>query len=570
MSHDASLIHVEDTCHVILLECPRSILGFWMLPSFHATHPFLSRSTYAVSMRTESSDTDSKIPATSGPKKTKWPLIALVFLSCALLATSLCLASVKSDWDHYDDTLFPSGTSYPLPVTSVVKPTTLCGSLVVCVSMNEQWSVSRIIPSGVADGAVVIVVPAPVNDWASSEFHQMVLFLVNRLGDRAQVDRLRRNVLLVAPLSTNTSLTQTVNLFTRAYHGAKGPKLPDSITSAGTIHQLLVLDAVVEGEQNEVRILPFGTNGALSNLDFVMTSAWIFSDDRNSSLFMHPYGQACVWINELVKDSFGDQIQVLVLTMTNLGLFMVGQLVGKAPHASALERDIPSLTIWASFKERQGQTPRVGEYVQRVEALIQAMDSLTKTTSPKYIMSGPASYMEASALLLPTLLASIPLLLRLSLLPWNEFDGPKMGLALFAVSVVLPCSMMVGRVDVNSMNSLFFLIYMSFLGLMRETLTDSKTTIHAAAILLCLGIHGILIVSGNMTLACVSFWMWSTLLSLVGAPTNTIVGYASLVICLGLWAPVSVVPFVFRTCTFYVLLAYTPLHMLLCSLWFPA
>jgi len=342
-------------------------------------------------------------------------------------------------------------------------------------------------------------------------------------------------------------------------------------------------------------LLPQGKDGSLSCLDSIQLARQVLVGNDMSFLqhvSPHPYPETewAFWQfvvdgGGILPESWRDPIRSLV----SVTFFAASRAWGySAPHAEAGacrngNGGAMTLDLHLEGRTRTDLASRTARFVQTLETLIRVLDHASKNRPPSennnddssYLLTGDFSYILTSSISfrIAVLLATVSLLVKL----WSLGSRPKMqkvGLSLLGVSVVLPTSMVVGRVDDGAVNTLFLLLYFSYSGMVQERLGDAKTSIHATAIVLAMIMHVVLLLEtttfGNPSLALFSFWFWSTWICLT--PINLQskpLGYAGLMVLVALWPPLSIMPFVLGSCTYYVLFVYTPLHMLVGALWLP-
>ena len=514
-----------------------------------------------------------------------------------------------------------------------------------CYRHADEFTVTRIVPASNAvapvSEALVLVVPF-CKDWKANAFHFAFLQLIQRLSTAPW---LAKTVFFVSPAANNTatgtSLADCVDLFLEMYLGSASHhptratsaentplvSLPDAWSGA-MIRQLLVFDALTESKQqgvtelHQLEILTAGRRGLLPNMDLVVLIQRVYTRARflqtnkrwKAQTVLHPYSTAAdewlLWMERTTGTTVATlpaRVQAWANGLLQLLCFEYTLAVGPpAPHASALDRGIDSLTVRFRFygESPATQAAYLSESVQKVEAVVRGLSNLHERlhhSTSLYLFSVTSKFVKHEEYLVPNLLLLVPLVIRVVTLVL--FDIPRLDLVamLSAVSTMLMGTMAIAfllplvegiyasfpRVASDSLilfHSVIAAVYTAILWWKSQSLPTRKSllnntgtlqSVQLMACLVALYIH-VPIAFGHVSLAFPSALFWTPLIafpsfrqpstSTSSAPMR---GLVSMLVFLATFPSVFLVPRVFATYTPYVKYAYVPLHLLLTLLYLP-
>lgn len=456
------------------------------------------------------------------------------------------------------------------------------------------FDVARVVPLSSAVDAtseiIVVVVPAPSSTWMSSELHVPVLHMLQRLSDPQKCSWLAKTVLLVSPTTTNMALETTISAFLEAYSGAAHsvgsplPPLPPSY-SGGMIRNLLVVDVTIEEEEEsmtELRILTQGPHGALPNMDYVFAITAVYRQ-RATYTVMHPYGSLSRKMVGLVE-LYAPAVRGWAKDLSNMLLFAYTLAMGPyAPHAPALAHGIDAVTIEGVFhgQSKSKSSADVADMVRQVEHLIRGISNLHERlhhSITQYLLPSPSKFVAHTEYLIPNILLLLPLVGRvlfLLLVDIQRFRFRVAGQALLAVSVAIPLLLISHHVQVSVMDTLYTLsytlVYVATLRDKRDTdkQGDERKTVLLVACLLSLYLH-VPLTFAHSSLSYPSALLWTPLLafqSCHGQLRKKAPRKLKAAFLFATWPSFRLVPSLFKVYTPYVVVVYTPLHILLCVLW---
>ncbi len=439
------------------------------------------------------------------------------------------------------------------PVTSRDKRqeySTLCESLfnngglrdnVECIQHEEGFQVSKIVPiSNAVEPAetVAIVVSAPSDTWATSDFHNAILQLISRLSDPASCPWLAKNILVVSSTCNDVTMHSTVSLFLDSYLGSTQISPLATQFSFGILRNVLVVDINVNETDasfaNEIRILPHGRKGVLPNMDLVFGTMSMYSRSSflrsNTNMVMHSYGKLSRTWKDQIPSSLSPFAQQWAFELASMFLFAYQLAMGPhPPHFKALEKGIDALTIEVDLFGRQANANAV-ECVQKLEGVVRSLSNLHERlhhSITQYLLPSPTKFVSHAEYLIPNLLILLPLAIRavtLVLFDIQRFDFGTLQVVLVVGCTCLILSLIAFRTRSESvMNALYVIlfVYMCFGTPVRKGQQPVAygQSLQFLTCLVAIYMH-VPLVMAHVSLAFPSILVWSSLIAFPSFPVT--------------------------------------------------
>lgn len=504
--------------------------------------------------------------ATSAPsppcKRPRWPILLLPYIvgiawTCVHPILSVITGETKCRGWFIDESSLELGSlrldAKYFPVTSRDKRqeySTLCESLfnngglrdnVECIQHEEGFQVSKIVPiSNAVEPAetVAIVVSAPSDTWATSDFHNAILQLISRLSDPASCPWLAKNILVVSSTCNDVTMHSTVSLFLDSYLGSTQISPLATQFSFGILRNVLVVDINVNETDasfaNEIRILPHGRKGVLPNMDLVFGTMSMYSRSSflrsNTNMVMHSYGKLSRTWKDQIPSSLSPFAQQWAFELASMFLFAYQLAMGPhPPHFKALEKGIDALTIEVDLFGRQANANAV-ECVQKLEGVVRSLSNLHERlhhSITQYLLPSPTKFVSHAEYLIPNLLILLPLAIRavtLVLFDIQRFDFGTLQVVLVVGCTCLILSLIAFRTRSESvMNALYVIlfVYMCFGTPVRK---DQQPVAYGQSLqfltcLVAIYMH-VPLVMAHVSLAFPSILVWSSLIAFPSFPVT--------------------------------------------------
>ena len=542
-------------------------------------------------------------------KKRWWPFLLLAYVigiawTCVHPILSVVTGEAKCRGWFIDESSLDTGSlrldARYAPATRKEGPMSLCDSLmdrnelrdnVECFHHDQGFEVAKVVPISNAvtpAETLVIVVPAPADNWMASDFHNGICQLIGRLSTPTSCPWLAKTVLVVSPTRNDVNLHSTVSTFLDSYLGdisfnSNTSLLPMQFSS-GILRNLLVLYIKVNETEtlvDELRILPQGRYGVLPNMDLVFATMSMYSRSSflrgNSNMIMHAYGKASrQWQNQ-VQSWFPPFAQRWAFELGSMFMFTYNLAMGpNPPHFVALDKGVDSLTIEADLYGGKAGTNAL-ECVQKLEGVLRSLSNLHERlhhSITQYLLPSPTKFVSHAEYLLPNLLILLPLVLRAATLvlvdiPWFDFRALQTLLLVGIVSLILFLASI--RTSTATMNALYGIC----LALVREymrKLTSSLQygqSLQFGTCLVAIYMH-VPLVLANVSMALPSALMWSALMAFPVFPIQNALWKRikrPLVLVVALLSLALVPNKLFGGYTPFVTTVFMPLHMLISMLW---
>jgi len=534
---------------------------------------------------------------------------------------SLCHVLYSTHLTHSDTNLPSSSKLKNYPIGKYLSSTSFS-----CF-MNDSFDIVKVTPvHNTPVESLVFVIP-PSKNWIESEIHVLVLNLLDRL---ARAPWLSKTIFIISPNyhmwqhadrnatgkgnrnlhTTNQMLQETLDNFLEASNPTFRPNfsyidnrnengdrlLPSSFTSS-LIRQIIVLDILGSiDSSNHFTILPQGRKGLLPNLDLFFHVVNSFHYLGTIPMKIHPYDMG--WWKDTVLDGIGikdDWWRTWGVEIGEIGGFMANSALGPyAPHASALERGIDSLTIIAQLnltgKSIDSIHPQLSNFFQGVEHTIRAMSNLQERlhhSISQYLLPSTTKFVSNGEYMIPAILVMLPLAIRALLLILRDIETINFNLVFkilgmsSVLSFYLICVSFIA-IDARMTNTLVIASYFTTFIIVRmekkkgnrkaedESLVMERKVLQLIACLLALYLHVPLVI-GHFSLGYPSTIFWTPLLAFCshGNVRHKIIQKLFAILFLTLtWPPLLLVQKLFGGIyTIYVCTVFAPLHFILSILW---
>ena len=495
------------------------------------------------------------------------------------------------------------------------------GGSVHCVA-KEQYNNMHIVsinprqPYGKAPSSEAIVfVVANFFNTDGGGARQMVQSILHRLSQEGSW--ISRSIMFVLGDDTKQSAEDLVDAFLLMYaNGELSRSFPE--TSVCVVRQAIVLDIsgyipetddrYNEDEQNksqssrtsqrnkmQLGVYVQGKRGLLPNLDFVSVSLQSLKRISSSQIKIHSFPEL-ISLGEMIKNMFTLSWYHSEYVFDLIGMvgFMKNMVLGPFyPHSSFLDYGIDSLTLEVryplrsfsgeheSLPSRSLMTSNIASLCVSLEGLIRALCNLNERLHHSvfmYILPSSKKFVSNGEYIIPCILALMAILLSCVCHYFRsgvEFNGTNIAKM---VSVVLISSILLDYLQsfesMFEQNSLFCMVYFGALYVLfrmssYKALPESLGSTYVLTCLITIYMHVPLALS-HYSLALPSILLFSFLLSFVfrciqSTKLHEILFKIPLLIIT--FPPISIVPMIFGTYTPYVIYIYTPLHLLLSSLW---